>query len=232
MADAARPVYSIGAVAQMLSIAPATLRSWEDRYGLVVPERSAGGHRLYSRDQIDHLQFIQAQLAEGAHTSDAHRLLAERLDVQGAAPVSAAGVQPAPQPSPPVGHPVILIAENDPHAAELDEFFLRTEGYEALRVLSADDAIAQFRLRSPILVVIELMISGGVGAELCRTFKRDRAVPVVMVSSLAARDDAAAAGADAFLAKPFDPLVLVSTVKDLLGSSSFLNAASSATKEL
>jgi DNA-binding transcriptional MerR regulator len=231
VADAARPVYSIGAVAQMLSIAPATLRSWEDRYGLVVPERSAGGHRLYSRDQIDQLQFIQAQLAEGAHTSDAHRLLAERLDAQGSVPGTAAGVQPA-EPSPPVGHPVILIAENDPYAAELDEFFLRTEGYEALRVLSADDAVAQFRLRSPILVVIELMISGGMGAELCRSFKRDRAVPVVMVSSLAARGDAAAAGADAFLSKPFDPLVLVSTVKDLLGSSSFLHADSPATREI
>jgi DNA-binding transcriptional MerR regulator len=220
-------VYSIGAVAQMLSIAPATLRSWEDRYGLVVPQRSAGGHRLYSRDQIDQLQFIKAQLGDGVHASDAHRLLAERLGTP-AAEIAAAIV---PEPDVGTGHPVILVAEHDPHAAELAEFFLRTEGYEVVRVLSADEAAAQFVARAPVLVVIELMISGGVGAELCRSFKREREVPVVIVSSLEARDDAAAAGGDAFLAKPLDPLVLVSTVKDLLGSSAFLKATSSTTGE-
>jgi DNA-binding transcriptional MerR regulator len=47
------PVYSIGAVARMLGIPPATLRTWEERYGLPVPERSPGGHRLYSRDQTE-----------------------------------------------------------------------------------------------------------------------------------------------------------------------------------
>jgi DNA-binding transcriptional MerR regulator len=218
-------VYSIGAVARMLDIAPATLRSWEDRYGQVVPERSAGGHRLYSRDQIDQLQYIKAQLAEGVHASDAHRLLAERLG-EPATGIAAAII---PQPEVSASQPVILIAEHDPYAAELAEFFLRTEGYEVVRVLSADDAATQFEMRAPVLVVMELMISGGVGADLCRSFKRARAVPVVVVSSLEARDDAAEAGGDAFLAKPVDPLVLVSTVKDLLGSSAFLQAASPAT---
>lgn len=220
-------MYSIGAVAQMLAIAPATLRSWEDRYGLVVPQRSAGGHRLYSREQIDQLQFIKDQMVEGVHASDAHRLLADRLD----APATgiAAAIMPEPDVSP--GQPVILIAEHDPYAAELAEFFLRAEGYQVVRALSADDAVAQFETRAPVLVVIEPMISGGVGAELCRSFKRERAVPVVFVSSLEARDDAAAVGGDAFLAKPLDPLVLVSTVKELLGSSAILQASSPATGE-
>ena len=48
-----RSIYSIGALARMLGVSPATLRSWEDRYGLVVPERSAGSQRLYSRDHLD-----------------------------------------------------------------------------------------------------------------------------------------------------------------------------------
>lgn len=225
MGDAGRPVYSIGAVATMLSIAPATLRSWEDRYGLVVPQRSAGGHRLYSRDQIEDLRFVQAQLAEGVHASDAHRLLAERSG-ETPAPEADAGVpaEPVPAPGSP-GPPVILVAEQDPHAAEFAEFFLRTEGYEVVRAFDAAEATELFTTRAPVLAVVELLISGGVGVELCRSFKADRAIPVVVVTSLEARDDAAAAGADAFLSKPLDPLVLVSTVKDLLGSSAFLHIA-------
>jgi hypothetical protein len=54
-----RAIYSIGAVGQMLGIPPATLRTWEERYGLPVPERSPGGHRLYSRDQVEQLRFVE-----------------------------------------------------------------------------------------------------------------------------------------------------------------------------
>ena len=92
-------------------------------------------------------------------------------------------------------HPVILIAEHDPYAAELAEFFLRTEGYEVVRVLDTHAAQAEFDARTPALVVVELLISGGVGADLCRALKADRDVPVVVVSSLEAHDEAAAAGA-------------------------------------
>ena len=48
-----RGVYSIGAVARMLDLPVATIRNWEERYGAVVPERSAGGQRLYSHAQVD-----------------------------------------------------------------------------------------------------------------------------------------------------------------------------------
>jgi DNA-binding transcriptional MerR regulator len=48
-----RPVYSISAVARMLGVPVATIRTWEDRYEVVVPERSAGGHRLYRREQVE-----------------------------------------------------------------------------------------------------------------------------------------------------------------------------------
>jgi DNA-binding transcriptional MerR regulator len=218
--DVSRPVYSIGAVAQMLSMSPATLRSWEDRYGLVVPQRSAGGHRLYSRDQVEQLRFVNARLAEGMHASDAHRLLAQR-------PRAADPLAPAPNAGPAAegDRPAILIAERDPYAAGFSDFFLRTEGYEVVSSLTADDAAARFTELSPALAIVELMISGGLGLDLCRTFKSQSPAPVVAVSSLATPDDALAAGADAFLAKPLDPLELVSTVKDLLGSSAFLQSS-------
>jgi DNA-binding transcriptional MerR regulator len=222
MDDAARPVYSIGAVARMLSIPPATLRSWEERYGLVVPQRSAGGHRLYSRDQIDQLRFVKAQTVT-VHASDAHRLLAERLEAVDVAKVA----DPAPPPRAAPDGPAILIAERDEYAAGFAEYFLRTEGYDVLRALSVEDARAQLAARPPVLAVVELMISGGVGVDLCRMLKSEMSIPVVAVSSLAARDDALSAGADAFLSKPIDPLELVSAIKDLLGSSAFQRSSPS-----
>ena len=69
------PVYSIGAVERMLGIAAATVRNWEERYGLVKPERSSGGHRLYSRTQVEQLRFVKQQLDGGLQPAEAHRLL-------------------------------------------------------------------------------------------------------------------------------------------------------------
>ena len=46
-----RAIYSISAVARMVGVPVATLRTWEERYALVVPDRNASGHRLFSRGQ-------------------------------------------------------------------------------------------------------------------------------------------------------------------------------------
>ena len=92
--------------------------------------------------------------------------------------------------------------------------------------MACDEEAARRSLHEepPSLAVIELLISGGSGLNLCRFAKED-GVPVVAVSVLGCRDQAIKAGADAFLLKPLDPLQLVSTARDLLGSSSFLRAA-------
>ena len=66
------------------------------------------------------------------------------------------------------------------------------------------------------------MISGGRGTDLCRRLKQHEVGSVLAISVLQARDEALAAGADAFLLKPVDPLELVSTVKDLLGASALV----------
>src|SRR4029450_9707933 len=103
----------------MLGIAPATLRTWEERYGLPTPERSPGGHRLYSRDQVDQLRFVKVQLAQGMAPADAHRLLAERL---------AAGWLSFDEPEAGKTRLLILLDERDPYDAQLAATILRTEG--------------------------------------------------------------------------------------------------------
>src|SRR5581483_8067555 len=71
-----RPVFSISAVARLTGVPAATIRTWESRYGLVVPGRSQGGHRLYTQDQADELTYLRAQVDGGLSAADAHRLLA------------------------------------------------------------------------------------------------------------------------------------------------------------
>ena len=197
----------------MLGIAAATIRNWEERYGSIVPERSAGGHRLYSRDQIEQLRFVAAEVSRGLSAADAHRLLAEHSE--GGHPRLNDGRSGGPR-------LLVLLAERDPVAADLAQFFLRTEGYEVSLALTVGDAEQQWLDSRPQLAIVELMISGGEGSQLCRRLKQHDAGAVLAISVLQARDEALAAGADAFLQKPLDPLELVSTVKDLLGASALV----------
>jgi CheY-like chemotaxis protein len=213
---AGRPVYSIGAVSRMLGVPAATLRTWQERYGVVVPERSEGGHRLYTRDQVEQLQFLVDQVAAGLSPADGHRLLQERR---------AAGLPLSTHDGSDGGTLLILLAERDPFAAQFAEYFLRTEGYDVALALSVEEAIARITEAKPNLAVIDTLISGGRGLELCRQLREQDGVPVLVISTLELRDRAMAAGASAFLLKPVEPLQLVSVVRDLLGRSAFLRQA-------
>jgi DNA-binding transcriptional MerR regulator len=212
-AQEGRPVYSIAAVARMLDVPVATLRTWEDRYGQVVPARNASGHRLFSRYQVEQLAFVRAQMSQGASAADAHRLLAERAET--GLPLAPPAARPAPR-------LLILLAESDPYAAEFEEYFLATEGFEVEVALGEDAARDAFASAAPVVVIIEVLISGGEGLALCRFLREQDGAAIVVVSAVDVTEQAFDAGADAFLRKPLDPLQLVSTVRDLLRSSAFL----------
>jgi DNA-binding transcriptional MerR regulator len=220
-AGAPRPIFSISAVARMLGIPVATIRTWEDRYGLVVPDRNPSGHRLYRRDQIEQLRFVQDRMAEGLSAADAHRLLAEWLDQapqERLGPAPAAPAAPAQRGHAAAGQVAVLLAERDPYAAELQEHYLTSEGFAVEVVLTGEDALGALAARPPAVAVIELLISGGTGLDLCRAVKQ-HGVPVIATSVLRSRDQALGAGADVFLAKPLDPAHLSAAVKDILGLS-------------
>jgi CheY-like chemotaxis protein len=197
----------------MLEVPAATIRNWEERYAQILPERSTGGHRLYSRDQVEQLRFIAAQVSRGLSAADAHRLLAEHTQ-SGESLVDDGPSAEA--------RLLVLLAERDPVAAELEQFFLRTEGYEVSVALATGEAEKQWLESRAQLAIVELMISGGLGTQLCQRLKQRQTGAVLAISVLDARDEALAAGADAFLQKPLDPLELVSTVKDLLGTSALV----------
>jgi DNA-binding transcriptional MerR regulator len=195
----------------MLDVPASTIRAWEERYAVIVPTRSDGSQRLYSRNQVEQLRFIKSQMAAGVSAADAHRLLAQEL---AAGQLPAASAEKRGEPA-----PLILLADRDPYAADLAEYFLRTEGYDVCVALNATQATLLFQERSPDVVVIDLLISGGAGFRLCGEFAAKAGSHVLAVASIDSSDEAMRAGAAAFLHKPLEPLKLVSTVRDLLGTS-------------
>jgi CheY-like chemotaxis protein len=209
------PLFSIGAVAAMLNSTPGTLRSWEERYGVVEAERGQGRRRVYTRGQVGQLRFVKDHVNRGLSAADAHRLLRERLEE----------AQPAGTPAPAENR--VLLAERDTYAAELSGFFLRAEGFAVDVASTAEEAEASFRDRAPALAIVDLLISGSAGTDLCRRLKRLDRAPVLAISGLDAAQQALAAGADAFLKKPLEPAALLAAVKDLLSRNALMPSAAS-----
>lgn len=221
MATADRPIYSIGAVAHMLDVAPATLRAWEDRYGVVRPERGRGTHRLYSPQQVDQLRYVKGRMDTGLSAADAHRLLAAELHAAAGGPAGIAALDG-------MARPLVLIAERDPYAAELAGHLLEGEGLEVGLALDVGRARAAFAERPPRLVVVDLLISGGAGLRLCRDLAEVGTAHLLAVSALASAEEALHAGASAFLQKPLEPQRLVAVVLDLLRAGAPVRPASRA----
>ena len=73
------------------------------------------------------------------------------------------------------------------------------------------------------LAIVDLMIDRGAGLQLCEQLSRT--ISVLAVSALDQQDRALAAGAQAFIRKPLDPLALVSAVRDLIGTSAMVRTS-------
>src|SRR5438874_13402278 len=187
----------------MLDLPTTTLRAWEDRYEVIIPRRSEGAQRLYSRSQVEQLRFLKDQIEAGASAADAHRLLAQELGA-GRLPSSPVPTRDA--------RPLVLIAERDAYAASLAEYFLRTEGCEVAIALDATQAELYFDELGPDVVLIDLLISGGAGFRLLADFASLGTAQLVAVSAIESANEALHLGAAAFMRKPLEPLVLASTI--------------------
>ena len=65
------PTFNMKVVVQETGLTPDTLRAWERRYGMPRPERTEGGHRLYSQYEIDMLKWLIVRQEEGLSISNA-----------------------------------------------------------------------------------------------------------------------------------------------------------------
>lgn len=112
----------------------------------------------------------------------------------------------------------LLLVEDDPALLELLEYRFRNEGYDVRATPDGDDALMLADEDVPDLVILDWMIEGTSGIEVCRRLRRNKAtahVPIIMLTAREAEDDRIRGldtGADDYLTKPFSPRELMARV--------------------
>jgi len=116
----------------------------------------------------------------------------------------------------------ILLIEDEKDIAELVRHYLSKEGYAVSRAATGEEGLRLARADRPSLILLDLMLPGVDGLEVCRALKRDRAtetIPIVMLTAKSEESDIVAGlelGADDYVTKPFSPKVLVARVRAVL----------------
>ena len=120
----------------------------------------------------------------------------------------------------------ILIVEDDPVASELIAYALNVEGYDTLVALNGEQGMSHARNHKPDLVVLDVMLPGMDGFEICRRLKAEPEtahMPILILSAKAQATDVKTGqemGAEIYLTKPLDPSNLVEQVRFLLSEES------------
>jgi DNA-binding response OmpR family regulator len=118
--------------------------------------------------------------------------------------------------------PRILVAEDDPDIGTLLGHSLRKAGFAAVHVPGGREALAQVKREPPDLLVLDVMLPGVDGFEVCRALRADpetAAIPIIMLTARAEESDRIAGldlGADDYITKPFSPNEVVARVRALL----------------
>lgn len=116
----------------------------------------------------------------------------------------------------------ILVAEDDPDIGSLLEHYLRKAGFMATIVTSGRDVMPQIKREAPDLVVLDLMLPGLDGLQVCRAIRADAntaTIPIIMLTAKAEESDRIVGlelGADDYITKPFSPNEVVARVRALL----------------
>jgi len=113
----------------------------------------------------------------------------------------------------------ILVIEDEPDIREVIEFNLRLEGYRVSGASDGEEGLERVRREFPDAILLDRMLPGIDGIEICRRLKADpdlRSIPVIMVTAKTEVDDVVdglEAGADEYITKPFSPKELLARIK-------------------
>jgi two-component system, OmpR family, response regulator len=116
----------------------------------------------------------------------------------------------------------ILVVDDEKQIIEIVKAYLERDGYGVIAAYDGKTALDLAQKEHPDLIVLDLMLPGISGWDVCRTLRKDSSVPIIM---LTARDDTTdkivglELGADDYVTKPFDPKELISRVKAVLRRS-------------
>ncbi|HUY99375.1 MAG TPA: response regulator transcription factor [Thermomicrobiaceae bacterium] len=120
----------------------------------------------------------------------------------------------------------ILIIEDDQHIAELIRLYLHREGHDVVLAGDGREGLRLFGEDEPDLVLLDLMLPGLHGRDVCRAIRTRSAAPVLMLTALDDERDVVAGldlGADDYITKPFKPRELVARVRAALRRSGGLS---------
>ena len=116
----------------------------------------------------------------------------------------------------------ILIVDDEENILELLEYNLKRNGFRSSSVMSGEDAVIKAKEIMPDLIILDLMLPGMDGLEVCKTLKKDiktSSIPVIMLTAKSEEADIVTGleiGADDYVCKPFSPRVLIARVKAVL----------------
>ncbi len=110
----------------------------------------------------------------------------------------------------------ILVVDDDASLAEMLTIVLRQEGFESRMVSRGDVAMDEFRAYHPDLVLLDLMLPGKDGIDVCKEIRAESGVPIVMLTAKGDTVDVVVgleSGADDYVVKPFKPKELVARIR-------------------
>ena len=112
--------------------------------------------------------------------------------------------------------PKILVVDDDPAINEMLTIVLEAEGFQTSSVTDGVEAVPAFRSFDPDLILLDLMLPGMNGIDICREIRKESAVPVVMLTAKTDTVDVVLgleSGADDYITKPFKPKELVARIR-------------------
>ena len=113
----------------------------------------------------------------------------------------------------------VLIVEDDPNTVELIRLYLDRDGYQVVTASDGNEGLRLAREEAPDLIVLDLMLPGMDGMQICRTLREESEVPIIMLTARVEEEDRLAGlnqGADDYVTKPFSPKELTARVRAVL----------------
>jgi DNA-binding response OmpR family regulator len=113
----------------------------------------------------------------------------------------------------------VLVVDDDVKTVELVKLYLNRDGYRVLAAYNGDEALRLAREGRPDLIVLDLMLPGMDGFEVCRTLRDESDVPIIMLTARTMDEDKLTGlglGADDYVIKPFSPRELAARVRTVL----------------
>lgn len=113
----------------------------------------------------------------------------------------------------------VLVVEDEPNLREPLVYLLEKEGYQVLEAEDGNAAIEVFRKQSPELILLDLMLPGRSGNEVCRVIRQESQVPIIMITAKDTEIDKVVGleiGADDYVTKPYSARELLARMKAVL----------------